>query len=120
MSFDEILEKEEKKRFKLKGQHEEEFAYSPEKRLFTFYQICSFEVKGKHSVRRFTFNEKSEILHHLTKESRVKKSKINEFLERCPEYKFTIYPTYNFEIVGDPSDLEILTAQSRILNNDVM
>jgi hypothetical protein len=115
--FDNMLEKETKKRFKLKGQYEEEFTYQPVKRQFIFYQICSFELNGKHQVRKVVFNENSEIIPSLTKESKVKKEKINKFLETCPEYKRAIYPTYNLDTVGYPSDLEILTAQSLILND---
>lgn len=108
------LETDKKLMFRLKEQ-EEEFAYSPEQRNFTFYQICQFAVDKKYQVRKLTYDEHGEVV--KSKVAKIKKSKLEKFIKSCPEYKYTIYPAYNLDVVGPPQPNEILTAKSQILND---
>lgn len=100
--------------FRLKEQ-KEEFIYSPEKREFTFYQICQFAIDKKYQIRKIIYNEMGEMVRY--KEAKLNKKKLERFLKGSPEYKYTIYPTYNLDIVGYPQSNEILMAKSQLLNN---
>lgn len=101
-------------RFRLKEQ-EEDFIYKPNERQFTFYQICQFKINNRYLVRKITYNEYGEIIKYKT--AKLKRDKLDKFIKKCPEYKYTIYATYDLENIGFPNDLEIHTTQSRILNN---
>jgi len=111
--IEKALASENKLRIRLKTQ-DEEFIYKPNKRLFSFYQICQFPVDSLHLVRKVRFNECAEAVG--AKEKRLKKEELNKFLAKCPDYKFSVYPTYNFDQIGYPDPNEILTNQSLILN----
>jgi hypothetical protein len=102
-----------KPRYRLEKQ-DDDIGYAPEKRNFSFYQICHFHIDKKHKVRKIIYDEKGEIVSH--NETLLKKDILNRFLKKCPKYKYTIYPTYDLDVVGFPDPLEILTAQSHILN----
>jgi hypothetical protein len=93
---------------------EEDFIYKPDERQFSFYQICFFPVSKKRKVRKIIYNENGDIMRNT--EALLKKDKLDKFLKKCPKYKYTIYPTYDLDVVGFPSSLEILTAKSQILN----
>lgn len=82
---------------------------------FTFYQICRFPIDKTYCVRKLTINNEYAII--KSREKCVTKSEIKKFIKRSPKYKFTIYPTFNFENVGYPDPEEILTAHSSILND---
>ena len=111
-------------KFKLVPQ-EEDFIYKPDKRFYSFYQICKFTTdcdkipanQRKYHIRKIVFDEYSEIDHRQTKTKFIKKYKLDVFLTKCPTYKYTLYSTYNLDVVGLPDPNEILTAQSQILNN---
>ena len=105
---------ENKTRFTLETQKDDDLHYQPENRQFSFYQICKYSVDKKHHVRKVIYNELGDPI--LKKESHIDTKKIEKFLKKCPTYKFTIYPAYNLDIVGMPEDNEILTAKSQILN----
>lgn len=111
--FEKSLENDKRMEFRLKEQ-EEEFVYQPESRQFSFYQICMYSVDKKYHVRKIIYDEYGDMV--KSKEDKLKKSKLDKFLKKCPEYKYTIYPAYNLDIVGLPQPNEILTAKSQILN----
>ncbi len=111
--LDDRLETETKKRFQL-GVQKEDFIYQPNKRQFTFYQICQFAIDKQYKVRKVIFNESGEMMDYT--EKYIKKDILNKFIKKCPKFKYTIYPAYDLDIVGFPDPYEILTAQSHILN----
>lgn len=100
-------------KFRLESQRED-FIYKPEQRQFSFYQICQFAVDKKYKVRKVIYDECGEMVKYT--ENVLKKDVLDKFLKKCPKYKYTIYPTYDLDIVGFPEDNEILTAKSQILN----
>ena len=100
-------------KFRLEVQ-EEDFIYKPDERQFSFYQICQFSVDKKHKVRKLIYNENSDMIKHS--EKFLKKDLLNRFIKKCPDYKYTLYPAYDLDIVGFPDANEILTAKSQILN----
>lgn len=108
-----VLDREDKLRFRLQSQ-EEEFIYKPDSRQFSFYQICQFPVDKKYKVRKVIYNENGEMLTH--REKAMKKDILDKFLKKCPDFKYTIYPAYDLDVVGFPDPNEILTAKSNILN----
>ena len=111
--LDEQLEAETAKRFRL-GVQKEDFIYQPNSRQFSFYQICQFAIDQKYKVRKVIFNELGEMLSYT--EKYIEKNVLNNFVKKCPKFKYTIYPAYDLDIVGFPDSYEILTAQSHILN----
>ena len=112
-NISDVIDREDKLRFRLQTQ-EEEFIFKPDERQFSFYQICSFSVDKKYKVRKVIYNENGEMITH--REKRLKKDILDKFLKKCPEYKYTIYPTYDLDVVGFPEDGEILILKSSILN----
>ena len=112
-NIEECLDREDKLRFRLQSQ-EEEFIYKPDERQFSFYQICQFPVNKKYKVRKLIYNENGDMMTH--REKAMKKDILDRFLKKCPDYKYTIYPTYDLDVVGFPDPNEILTAKSHILN----
>lgn len=101
-------------KFRLASQEDEEFAYKPEEREFSFYQICQFAINNKHKVKKLIYNEYGEIMKE--REKYIGKSTLNKFIRKCPEYKYTIYPAYDLDVVGYPQEDEILLVRSQILN----
>lgn len=87
-------------------------------KLFPFYQICQFPSDKKYGVRKLFYNEDGELKKY--KEAKLKKDVLDKFLKKSPKYKYTIYPVYDFDVVGFPEPNEILTALSHILNNSVL
>jgi hypothetical protein len=112
-NIEDCLDREDKLRFRLQSQ-EEEFIYKPDERQFSFYQICQFHVDKKYKVRKLIYNENGDMMTH--REKAMKKDILDRFLKKCPDYKYTIYPTYDLDVVGFPDPNEILTAKSHILN----
>lgn len=109
-----ILETDRKLSFRIKEQ-DEEFDYKPDKREFTFYQICQFAIDKQYHVRKIIYNEYGEMVRQ--KETKLKKNKLNNFLKGAPEYKYILYPAYNLNMIEHPKDSDISLAKSQILNN---
>jgi hypothetical protein len=101
-------------RFKLKS-HEEDFIFQPQRRQFSFYQICQFPIDKKYAVRKLIYDETGELITY--REAPFKKEVLDKFLKKSPEYKRTIYPAYELGVIGFPEANEILTARSQILND---
>lgn len=105
----------DKVKFRLKEQ-EDKFDYRPMKREYSFYQICTFSKDDKrHVVRKLYYDEYGNMLRY--NEEMIKKTILQKFLRRCPENKYTIYPTYDLDGVGMPQSNEIELAMSQILNS---
>ncbi|VBB17965.1 hypothetical protein YASMINEVIRUS_428 [Yasminevirus sp. GU-2018] len=100
-------------RFRMETQ-KDDFIYKPEERQFSFYQICQFPVSKLYSVRKIIYDEFGEMITY--RENKLKKDVLDKFLKKSPEYKYTIYPAYDLDVVGFPEPNEILTAKSQILN----
>jgi hypothetical protein len=113
-NIEEVMQREDKVRFRLKAQ-EEEFIFKPEERQFAFYQICGYPIDKKYEVRKVIYDENGEMITH--REKRLKKDILEKFLKKSPEYRYTVYPTYQLSAIGFPEDGEILMAKSSILNN---
>ena len=108
-------------RHKLKTQYEYEKDYENkdhndmiEKRRFSFYQICQFSVDKKYAIRKIIYDENGDMVEF--RENKLKKDIIDKFLKKSPKYKYTIYPTYELDVIGFPEAKEILLASSKILN----
>jgi hypothetical protein len=112
-NIDNVIDREDTLRFRLQTQ-EEEFIFKPDERQFSFYQICQFSVNKKYKVRKIIYNETAEMITH--REKAMTKDILDKFLKKCPEFKYTIYPVYDLDVVGFPDPNEILTAKSNILN----
>jgi hypothetical protein len=112
-NIDRALEQDNKFRFRLETQ-KEDFIYKPDERQFSFYQICQFPIDKRYKVRKLIYNENCDVMYH--REKNMKKTILDKFLKKCPDFKYTIYPTYDLDVVGFPDPNEILTAQSQILN----
>lgn len=104
-----------KVKFRLKEQGNN-INYKPISREYSFYQICTFSRDNKkHVVRKLYYDEHGNVIRY--NEEMIKKTILNKFLRRCPENKYTIYPTYDLDGVGMPQSNEIELAMSQILNN---
>jgi hypothetical protein len=123
-NIDTLVENERNMRFKLKG-NDEKFTYQPEKKEFTFYQFCrmhnperSARNKGRkvHEMRKLIYDEEYRVISR--KEALISKDKLQKFIDNAPDHKYTLYETYEIESVDLPSDLEVYTANSNILNGD--
>lgn len=123
-NIDALVEKERNMRFRLKGQ-DEKFDYRPEKKEFSFYQFCRMHNPGRtcrnnnkkvHEMRKLIYNEEYQVL--SKKEALISAAKLQKFIDKAPDHKYTLYETYEIESVDLPSDLELYTANSNILNGD--
>lgn len=102
-------------RFKLESyESNDDLTYKPEKKYFSFYQICQFPIDKKHKVRKIIYDENGDEIKHSEKSLDI--DTIKKFTKKCPIYKYTIYPTYDLSMVGFPEIDEILTAKSQLLN----
>ena len=104
-----------KYKFRLEEQ-DDGLVYNPTPKCFSFYQICQFPIDKKYKVRKVIYNEIGDMIKYG--ETVLKKNILDKFLNKCPKFKYTIYPTYDLDVVGFPDPNEILTAKSQILNND--
>jgi len=123
-NIESLLERERNMRFKLKGQ-KEDFMYQPESKRFSFYQFCRMHNPSRtdrkngnkiHEMRKLVYNEEYQLV--SKKEALISKDKLQKFIDKAPEHKYTLYETYEIESVDLPSDLELYTANSNILNGD--
>jgi hypothetical protein len=123
-NLDALLERERSTRFVLKSQ-DDNFIYQPEKRRFSFYQFCRMHNPGRtarnngkkvHEMRKLIYDEEHNILEK--KEALISAKKLDKFINKIPSHKFTLYETYEISLVDIPSDLEVFTAGSAILNGD--
>lgn len=113
-------------KFKL-GCHEEKSIYQPEKKNFSFYQFCRMHNPDRtiyhknnkikvHEMRKVVYDENYDIIRR--KEALIKATDLKKFIDNLPENKYTIYETYEISLVDTPSDREMYTANSGILNGD--
>jgi hypothetical protein len=123
-NVDDLMERERAIRFQLKEQ-DEKFVYSPEKKRFTFYQFCRMHNPGRtarnngkkvHEMRKLVYDEEFQLV--SKKEALISKAKLEKFINKAPDHKYTLYESYEIESVDLPSDLELYTANSNILNGD--
>lgn len=106
---------EDYNRLKLKL-HEEQFVYKPDETTFTFYQICSYPSKDKkHQIRKLFYDQDFKLLDK--RESKIKKNKLDKFLKGADEHKYELIPTYEIDIVPLPSEAELMTVNSKLLNS---
>lgn len=100
--------------FRLESQHED-FIHKPEERQFSFYQICQFPINKKYMIRKLIYDEYGELMRYS--EKRFEKDVLNKFIKKWAKHKYTIYPTYDLDVVGFPEPKEILMANSQLLND---
>lgn len=108
-----VIDENKKLRFKLKSQESDDLVYKPEKRNFSFYQICGYPIDDKYHVRKNIFDENYDIIEQ--KESYITKKELRNFTKGCSSSKYTIYSTYNLDVVGMPNANEIMMAGSTLL-----
>lgn len=82
---------------------------------FSFYQICQFSIAEKYGVRKLIYDEFGNLIEY--KENNIKKHILDNFIKKSPDYKYVIYSVYQLKDISYPTDNEILTARSQILNN---
>lgn len=117
------INREKNIRFRLKEQ-KDKFTYQPEKILFPFYQICRMhhpertELTGKkvHEMRKIIYDEDFNPV--SVKQAIISANRLQKFIDTAPENKYTLYETYEVIDIPPPTDLEIHTASSKILNGD--
>lgn len=92
-----------------------DMVYKPKPVEYTYYQICQFPKPNTkdYSIRRLKINENFEFI--SIKEKDYNKKKIDRFIERTPENKFSTYPTFNIKTVGLPDPNQIICANSELL-----
>lgn len=92
-----------------------DMVYNPKPVLYTYYQICQFPLPNSkdYSIRRLKINQNFEFID--IKEKKYNQKKIQKFIERTPENKFSTYPTYNISNVGYPNPNQIISANSELL-----
>lgn len=88
--------------------------YKPSKCTFSFYQICKFPINNKYNVRKIVYNELCIIISH--KVGTFNKQILDNFINKTSPIKYALYPTYDFKFVDMPTDNDILTLKSQILN----
>lgn len=102
-------------RFKLKT-YEEKFVYKPEETRFTFYQICTYPSNdGKYQIRKLFYDQDFKLLNK--RESKLKKKKLDKFLKGADEHKYELISTYEIKSVPLPSEAELMTVNSKLLNS---
>jgi hypothetical protein len=101
--------------FTFKRNKDPDMVYKPQPVEFTFYQFCQFPnpLNKKYGVRRLKFNENFEIID--VKEKDYVKKKIDKFIERIPENKYSFYPTHTIKMVAYPNPDKIIGANSELL-----
>lgn len=92
--------------------------YSPEAKLYKFYQICLFKnpYTKKYHVRRFIINENQQFVNIDERQFDDKQFQI--FTKNTKHNLFKTYSTYDMRIIDYPNPADILEAQSPLLNND--
>jgi len=123
-NLDALFDREKVTRFALAAQ-EEKFVYRPEKKLVSFYQFCrmhnpkrstSVSTQKIHEMRKIVYNEEHQIV--KSTEALISAPKLKKFIKSTPAHKFTLYETFDIKLIDMPSDLEVYTACSAILNGD--
>lgn len=97
------------------GTRNDDLTYNPAKKLYKFYQICSFKnpTTGKHDVRIIKFNEMAEIV--KKQEYICTPEYCNTLLSKADINQYKIYPTYDIDLVGLPDMDDMLKFQSPLL-----
>jgi isocitrate dehydrogenase len=92
-----------------------DMVYKPKPIEYTYYQICQFPKPNTndYAIRRLKINENYEFI--SIKEKDYNKKKIQKFIEKTPENKFSTYPTFNIKSVGFPNPDQIICANSELL-----
>lgn len=93
-----------------------EMCYKPEKKEFTYYQICYFPnpaIDNLYGVRRIKINEYHEIIN--LKEKYYEKKKVDKFTKKLPINKYKVYSTYILENIELPNSDQIVIANSELL-----
>lgn len=125
--IDILAARENRRRFKLVPQ-DDEFVYQPLKQNFSFYQFCRMHnpdrskriklergIKVKvHEMRKLVYDEEYNLLKEST--ALITSDKLQNFIKVTQDHKYTLYETYEIESIDYPSDLELYTANSQILN----
>lgn len=95
-----------------------ELCYTPDAKLYTFYQICQFKnpFTGKYDTRKIIFNEQCEI--KKTYERQYKSHELEKFLKNCPQNKYKMYPVKEITCVSLPNSSNMLEVHSSLINNE--
>lgn len=98
-----------------KRNRDPDMVYKPKPVEYTYYQICQFAIPNtsNYSIRRLKINENYEFI--SIKEKEYNKKKIQKFIEKTPENRFSTYPTFNIKTVGLPNPDQIICANSELL-----
>lgn len=108
---------EQKYRFK-NANTECDLRYNPEPAQYKFYQICMYKnpKNDKYHIKRFTLNEKYDIIN--MDEKFLNDKQYNKFFETHRNNQYKQYPAYDLELVDYPNPGDILHTQSPLLNSD--
>ncbi len=96
----------------------QDLLYAPPKQRFKYYQICSFPNPwtNKYKIKRFIFNEKSEII--SIEEGEVNQKQYKRFVEEHKPNQYKIYNAYDLNYIPEPQMGEISIAQSPLFMED--
>lgn len=67
-------------------------------------------------MRKIVYDEEHTIV--KSTEALISAPKLKKFIKSTPAHKFTLYETFDIKLIDTPSDLEVYTACSAILNGD--
>jgi hypothetical protein len=92
-----------------------DMVYNPKPIEYTYYQICQFPKPNTsdYAIRRLKINENYEFI--SIKEKDYNRKKIQKFIEKTPENRFSTYPTFNIKSVALPNPDQIICANSELL-----
>lgn len=94
----------------------DDLKYNPPKKMYKFYQICSFKNPntGYYDVRIVVFNELAEIVRSRVYMFPTKEC--NALIKKLKSNEYKIYPTYDIDIIDVPQMNDLLILQSPLLS----
>lgn len=106
------------KRFssKIDKDQDPELVYTPTKKIYKFYQVCSFKnpKSNMYDVRIVIFNEHSEVIKQT--EYMYDEKQCNILIKSKNSNRLKIYSTFDIDLIGLPDMDDLLKGQSTLLN----
>ena len=89
--------------------------YQPDHKLYKFHQICMYKdlKSNKYNVRTLTLDENQNIVKETVK--LYTEEQCNALISSSKDHEYTIYPTYDLDLVAYPNVDDLLKTQSELL-----
>jgi len=104
--------------YKFVSKSNDDYRYNPAKKLFKYYQLCSFKnpYNNKHHIKRFVINHMNEFV--SIDEKYIDAKQYMKFIKthRLNEYK--LHNAYDLNNIANPGMGEITIILSPILQTD--